>query len=220
MKTNLLTVIALLIIPSTQVLARPSISELQQGVNALTNDLVVCPSSSPTRFVDNGDGTICDRETGLMWEMKNDSDDAENFTNPSDLDNRYIWSNTGVSANGTLFREFLARMNGELAGPFSFGTPASGQLGGYSDWRVPTLQELQSIVDCSFDPCINPLFGPTVPAGQGGNNNAYWTSTSLFNASVNAQSLAWFFRFNDGARGADIKTGSTGRKVRAVRSGR
>jgi len=216
MRTKLLTAITVLAITSTQALARPSLSHMDQKLDAL----VACPAGTPTRFVDNGDGTVCDSETGLMWEMKNASDGVENFINPSDLDNRYTWSVTGVSANGTLFSDFLARMNGELAGPFPAGAPASGQLGGYSDWRVPTLQELQSIVDCSFDPCINPLFGPTVPAGQGGNDNAYWTSTSLFSASENAQIFAWFFRFNDGLKGANFKTGSTGRKVRAVRNGR
>ncbi len=46
--------------------ARISLADLLAAIEALA----VCPDTGGARFVDNGDGTICDTETGLMWEMK------------------------------------------------------------------------------------------------------------------------------------------------------
>ncbi len=56
----------------------------------LVNALVVCPPGAPTRFVDNGDGTICDHQTGLMWEKKDAADGVVDLNNPHDVDNLYI----------------------------------------------------------------------------------------------------------------------------------
>ena len=50
------------------------VDSFQQQFDALLNVVVICPPGAPTRFVDNGDGTVCDHQTGLMWEMKNASD--------------------------------------------------------------------------------------------------------------------------------------------------
>jgi len=180
MKTKLLSVIALLVIPSTQVLARPSLTHMDQKLDIL----VACPPGAPTRFVDNGDGTLCDHETGLMWEMKNASDGAPDALNPRDVDNTYAWSGE-ASFSSTVFNGFLTRLNGETA-----RTPTSEQLGGYSDWRLPTSAELQAIRDCSSDtaidiPCIAPIFGPTAVT------SSYWTSTSRAGLS----SSAWTVRF-------------------------
>lgn len=46
------------------------------------------------RFVDNGDGTITDNETGLMWEKKVKLDSATDLANRQDADNVYRWSGT------------------------------------------------------------------------------------------------------------------------------
>jgi hypothetical protein len=45
-----------------------------------------CPGPGP-RLVDNGDGTVTDNETGLMWEQKTDDGGIHDATN------RYSWSN-------------------------------------------------------------------------------------------------------------------------------
>jgi hypothetical protein len=55
-------------------------------------------------------------------------------------------------------------------------TPVPG-IGAHIDWRVPTIVELLTIVDTTTvacqvgGPCIDPIFGLTVPA-------FYWASTT------------------------------------------
>src|SRR5262245_36534894 len=59
----------------------------------------------PPRFVDNGNGTVTDRQTGLMWEKKTDGN----------VNATYTWSSTGTAPDGTLFTSFLATMNCEVS---------------------------------------------------------------------------------------------------------
>jgi hypothetical protein len=210
MKMNLTTALFISVLtPSLVVGARPAIAGEQQQLDALVDALVVCPAGAPTRFVDNGDGTICDHETGLMWEQKDPEDGTQDFDNPHDGDNTYTW--TAISgksaADGTAFTDFLARLNGVIA-----SSESSEQLGGYSDWRLPTSAELQTLLlepfPCSINPCIiDPIFAPTAAAQT-------WTSTTIADDSVGA----WFVNFSDGFVNNDDK-GPT-RRVRAVRGGR
>ena len=75
---------------------------------------------------------------------------------------------------------------------------------GHSDWRVPAeagfnptgARELESILQhpCVDVPCIDPIFGPTMPTG-------YWSRTGDVNRSVDA----WFVNFFDGPSSNLIK---------------
>ena len=98
--------------------------------------------------------------------------------------------------------ETLPRMTQEAA----FEAAKASTLSGYSDWRAPTVKELQSIVDYSRSiPACDPVF-QTKP-------NGYWTSTDYkaYPAS------AWIVNFNHGYTYAYVKTGDD--FVRLVRSG-
>lgn len=132
---------------------------------ATSSQFVVPPSP---RFVDNGDGTISDIQTGLMWEKKTPCAPP---TLPIDglhcVNRLYTWSSTFPKANGTLFTEFLMEIN-NADGTYDGGNRISRTH--YSDWRVPTIFELGSIMDCTQPNCLSPTFGPT----QAG---LYWTST-------------------------------------------
>ena len=105
-----------------------------------------------TRFVDNGDGTVTDHQTGLMWERK-----VSGALPCLALPTRCV---SATFSFADAFATFLPEVNGK-------GT-ASG-LGGHNDWRLPSFLELTFIRDCAAgNPCIDPAFGPTA-AGD------YWS---------------------------------------------
>ncbi len=181
----------------------------EQKLNTLISALLVCPAGAPTRFVDNGDGTICDHETGLMWEQKDGDDGGSDLNNPHDVDNAYTWSSMAGSddPDGTAFTDFLARLNGEVA-----STAPSEQLGGHRDWRLPTSAELQGLLLepflCSISPCIiDQVFAPTAAF-------FHWSSTSSAGGPGGARGVG----FNGGSL-FDSGKGDT-LSVRAVRGGR
>jgi len=63
------------------------------------------------------------------------------------------------------------------------------ELGGYNDWRLPTIVELASLIDTSrSNPAINTDFFP------GCRSDAYWSATEY---SQN-QDFAWYVNFNNG----------------------
>jgi len=80
-------------------------------------------------------------------------------------------------------------------------------LGGQSDWRVPNINELNSLVDDTlFNPAINPAFLNTI-------SNGYWSSTTLASSTA----TAWLVYFDDGGQGGNGKANND--YVRCVRAG-
>jgi hypothetical protein len=177
----------------------------------------------PARFIDNGDGTVTDQETGLQWEQKTGS--AAGFTDcsatpcldPHAATNAYQWCGDvdhdgscddifflGFPVwppNGGAFTDFLSTLN------------AGSGFAGHTDWRVPTIEELGVIrlapFFCSTHPCIDPAFGPTPSA-------RYWSSSDYIDVSF-VRTNAWFVDFGNGYVGLEAKTTSC--HVRAVRGG-
>jgi cysteine-rich repeat protein len=136
------------------------------------------------RFIDNGNGTIFDVNTGLTWEKKTGTFSGTGVncatstcTDPHDVNNRYQWcagtfptcDNASNPPDGGAFTDFVAALNS--------GTGFAG----FTDWRLPTLAELQTLIDedasgCgSGGPCIDPVFEPiaTEPGPT------YWSTTSV-----------------------------------------
>jgi len=91
-----------------------------------------CPTEG--RFADNGDGTVTDSCTGLMWQK-----------DPADMD-----------GNGTPSGVDAVTWFGALAYCENLS------FAGHDDWRLPNVRELQSIVDYGrSDPAIDPVFNAT-----------------------------------------------------------
>lgn len=168
-----------------------------------------------TRFTDNGDGTVTDALTGLVWEKKDNMDFTPNLADPHDADNEYTWCAGSVGSctnptdppDGTAFTSFLETLN------------SGGGFAGANGWRLPTLPELQSIMldypctgtgggptcQCGSIPCVDAVFGPT-------NRNNHWSATSY----LPDPNGAWTVGF-PGDIPANGKTSSL--PVRAVRGG-
>jgi len=172
-----------------------------------------CSPSGLPRYVVNGDGTLTDNQTGLMWEMETSSCSGE----VTCYTNTYSWDSTGTVSDGTLFTGFIASLNGGDYYSVSAGQDVSAGAGtcfaNHCDWRIPTIAELQAIITSgcgSGSPCIDPAFGPTQASGP----SAYWSSSSL------AGSLgdAWAIGFSNGFVGSLNKSNTN--YARAVRSGR
>lgn len=194
----------------------------------LTCDGGVCgpcaaaPSSNP-RYVDNGDGTVTDRHTCLVWEQKTgvpaaavECTDDTACPDPHDVANAYTWCADTSPADdacddpsgpldGTVKTGFLDRLNDVAGG----GTSCFAD---HCDWRLPEQGEgateladiLLSAAPCGASPCIDAIFGPTAAA-------PYWSSS----ANLQTASLAEVVRFDDGTPGSAGKASAA--FARAVR---
>jgi len=145
-------------------------------------------------YVDNADGTITDTRTGLMWEKLSDDGSIH------DKDDVYTWANA--------FAVKVATLN------------SAGGFAGKTDWRVPNVNELQSLVDYgAVGPAVSPAFNTgcaascTVLTCSCTVSANYWSSSTYQNNPNNA----WNVNFNDGNVNNDNKTNTN--YVRAVRGG-
>jgi hypothetical protein len=115
------------------------------------------PSYGRNSFVDNGDGTVTDMATGLMWLQ----DDSGTF-------------NAGPRQDGTLDWEEALAWAEDL------------EHAGHGDWRLPNAKELQGILDYTRSPdtsssaAIDPVFNCTPVINEGGADDYahYWSSTT------------------------------------------
>jgi len=110
---------------------------------------------SDNTFVDNGDSTVTDTSTGLMWQQS--------------------------TSNKNLFPWTAALSYCEAL-----------TLAGYTDWRLPNMKELRTIVDYKRSPAIDTDYFSDAMFHD------YWSSTTR---EVNPR-FAWGIDFNYGQKTA------------------
>jgi hypothetical protein len=166
----------------------------------------------PPRFSDNGDGTISDHLTHLVWEAKTGTPgDPPNPADVHDVNRVFSWALAAPwSRDGTAFTDFIDVLNG-----------APG-FAGRNDWRLPTAEELgggttnplegglvnRYVPGCGTVPypsCIAQVFEPSALI-------EYWTD-STYTVDPEPRS-AWYVNFRFRTAGQGSKTEE--RAVRAV----
>lgn len=147
----------------------------------------------PRAYTDNGDGTITDGVNGLTWEKLSDDGSIH------DWDTQYTWADA-VSIK-------IATLN-------------ATNFAGHNDWRLPNLEELESLRHLgTYSPAVYPVFhtgctpGCLVTSCSCTKAQNTWSSTT-FQGSTN---MVWFVSFLTGQTGADLRSGTW--PVRAVRGG-
>lgn len=144
------------------------------------------PMAAQAAFFDNGDGTVTDTVTNLMWDRCSQGQIG-------------VACATSSATTMTWTAALTAAVTANVA-----------NYKGYSDWRLPNKNELESLVDLSLStsPVIDLTAFPATPT-----ISFYWSSTTY----TPNPSMAWDVYFENGASFADVKTVSG--QVRLVRSG-
>ncbi len=147
---------------------------------------------------------VKDNVTGLIWEVKTDDGGLQ------DKDHSYTWYSTDNAINGGI----PGTRNGGQCGGSDCDTQSYVQainamnLCGANDWRLPTREELRSIVDYgTVSPAIDTAYFPNT------RESSFW-SASVF---AKNSGFAWVVSFNDGKDFIGLKY--TDYAVRLVRGG-
>lgn len=138
-----------------------SLSGNTYTTNVITESCTVIASFTHYRYRDNDNGTVLDKATGLTWQM------GENAI-------KYNWYQASGIYDAT-YNHSVQNVCGSL------GLDGGG-------WRLPTLTELQSLVEVKFNPTINTSFFPEAYAYN------YWSSSTQGTNTYNA----WNVNFRKG----------------------
>lgn len=107
----------------------------------------ITASAPDTRFIDNGNGTVTDTVTGLMWKQC-----AEGLSGSDCTDGElaeFSWQEALESAEALIFA-------------------------GHDDWRLPNIKELQSLVE---QRCYAPAINARVFRNFNDGFSSFWSST-------------------------------------------
>lgn len=149
---------------------------------------------------------VRDNVTGLIWETKTDDGGLR------DKNYVYTWYNPNPKTNGgNAGVQDGGFCNGSACDTYSYAKAVNAKaLCGYSNWRLPTKQELVSLMDFSI-----PYPAPTIGSDYFPNTQAflYWASTPYADTSIS--SFVWVVDF--GNSGYDFEFRDRVFHVRLVR---
>jgi hypothetical protein len=141
-------------------------------------------------YMENADGTVTDVKTHLMWMQ------------------------CAQGQVGPLCEGVVLQYTWDLAMNIPVTLNQRGGFAGYTDWRLPTVQELQSLVKTDSHPTICLDAFPNAP------ESLFWTSTQLHEGTNEGKkdenALVWNVYFGTGSLGANAQYNSYA--VRLVRS--
>ena len=125
------------------------------------------PSTTPTnRFTINGDGTVTDTATGLMWARCPEGLSGTNCA-------------TG-SIDLLRWDEALTRAR-------------DATLAGYADWRLPNIKELFSLVE---ERCNNPAINIAVfPNERASSSSTFWSASPDSNSANYAWNVQFYYGY-------------------------
>lgn len=155
------------------------------GFTQTCSTTTIIASTPTSQFTAHDNGTITDNKTGLTWKRCSEGQ---------------TW--TGVTCAGT-----TASYTWQNALKQAQTLNAGGGYAGNTDWRVPNVKELLSIVESQ---CLLPTTNLTVFPNSP-SNSVYWSSSSYLTDTTQA----WFVAFNYGGVASMLK--SYGYWVRLVR---
>lgn len=144
------------------------------AVDAQTCNSAIYKSAPDSRYVDNNNSTVTDQQTELMWQK----------------------CPVGLSGNDCTIGD-ATPMDWGQALEYSANFNSGAGFAGFSDWRLPNIRELRSLVEVAcFSPAIN------ITAFPNTDNNFYWSSSpapvTLFD-----NNLTWGVAFGDGDPGSE-----------------
>lgn len=144
------------------------------------------PASTPTeRFSVNSDGSVLDKQTGLTW-MRCALGQSWNAGTCTGTATGYAWHDADWAKDAVNLDGYA----------------------GHTDWRVPLVPELASIVELGCaDHRINDTVFPKTPSGP------FWSRTE----KPRTEDLAYALDFGAGGAAAKLKTSSA--SLRLVRGG-
>ena len=144
-------------------------------------------SGNQPRYVDNGDGTVTDMLTGLVWLKDASCADLAGTDGSGHAD----WA-TALTAAAALANGTCGLTDGSVAG----------------DWHLPSVNELQSLIDYEYyGPALSNAAGTAQwtegDVFAGVQSAGYWSSTSYADGPSDAWSvgLGYGYVYSDGKTG-------------------
>lgn len=138
----------------------------------------VCPANLQARdtpvgdFVDNGNGTVNQQSTGLMWQKCVEGMSGAGCTVGSPTSR--TWSQALAFATGS-------------------------NLAGYTDWRLPSQRELRAMINLScHSPATDPVFGPAPGTPVWSSTTQRRSPDFAWQADLNDGRLRYLFKTSPG----------------------